>query len=522
MATRNLYFGLLLVFGFQISIGTITKCIYVNEINKTLLTECHDKIQGGDGFGAKLSRLLLDHLYAAAGCVNLGCLDVLSLVQPPRNRSDIVQLHHIVQLEPNGLQKPIFCHKTIQKYKTYTHGSIYTAEGWQDFRCYESHFQELLKGWANCSTERYKHLYRTPFAWCSRPIRRRKDEWFLEEDMVLKSADSKERSRVELERIRKAWKVTRETDNMKCGFSKRVLNFVVHIRAGDRLAYASEHHVYTLVYDFLKALMSVLKSHGKKIRFHIVSETRANAPDSEGLFDEFGSRLRFKPSLQQMQEKQNLLPVQFLASLDDAPSDDPLGNIHLLLNTEPVWSLKCVAQADALLITHLTNFPLSAATLGGMPVALFSVSEDHTLSFLEELKAHDIHMKGQLFNRAMEYFFTINKAKEMERWHFLKLKNQSFGTVNGTRNLFSSPTMKRFASTIAEMMATHAGDDEQAFWQTLLDSMTSHGRTIDIPYNEYAYKQLLFNRSVSKQSICDSLGNIPTCPQYEGLGKPAN
>ena len=49
-------------------------------------------------------------------------------------------------------------------------------------------------------------------------------------------------------------------------------------------------------------------------------------------------------------------PVVYRASLDEADHSTPLGAIRVVLNSEPLASIDCMREADALVLTSASSF----------------------------------------------------------------------------------------------------------------------------------------------------------------------
>ena len=102
------------------------------------------------------------------------------------------------------------------------------------------------------------------------------------------------------------------------------------------------------------------------LRLHVYSETDALRPTSEGTFVETGPRLRFHatPTEHSTDPSTGTIStgttsaesVVYHASLDGAGRETPLGDIRVVLNSEPLASIDCMREADALVLTSASSF----------------------------------------------------------------------------------------------------------------------------------------------------------------------
>ena len=127
-------------------------------------------------------------------------------------------------------------------------------------------------------------------------------------------------------------------------------------------------------HEGLRAQSSQSRQASPALRLHVYSETDALRPTSEGTFIETGPRLRFHasspsypsppspagaPNPTDASTDTSTESVVYHASLDGAGRETPLGDIRVVLNSEPLASIDCMREADALVLTSASSFSKS-------------------------------------------------------------------------------------------------------------------------------------------------------------------
>jgi len=162
----------------------------------------------------------------------------------------------------------------------------------------------------------------------------------------------------------------------RCGYEAGRVNLAVHLRHGDTVAGVQEPQGYGALWRLVQLL--------PELHLSIFTESRELAPrrlrphqqrQAGGgrwmHFDETGPRLLLRTANYSVARGRKAAVAGHTAALDGAKSG-PLSRIRLLVNTEPTWSIDCMAWADGLLVAGGSFFSITAMVLSplGAPVAV--------------------------------------------------------------------------------------------------------------------------------------------------------
>eukprot|EP00039_Didymoeca_costata_P025321 m.12962 g.12962 ORF g.12962 m.12962 type:complete len:474 (+) comp4761_c0_seq1:319-1740(+) len=433
---------------------------------------------GLDGVGARAGRLLSLHLHAAGSCLDLYCTGNFHEENSGPHPERPSALHGVVPIDSLGNESvPIYCHRMRNINGTGKTNKRLNAFGWAQYRCYQSQFLNFINIWANCSTKQQPKRFCTVQGG-------HKVNIYRSDDTVKEAALA--RTKLELNRIQSAWKKSSTSDELQqCGYANNVLDIAVHIRAGDRLKKAIRANAFNSVYVVMKYIVNNLtkehKENEKRLRFHIFSETN-NMKPVNGNFFEFESRLYFH------NWEGNV------ASLDNASINSPLGGIHMVLNAEPTWSLMCLARADMLLLSTISNFAEMASALNPeMPVALLS-------NAAEELRkdAHQLgvaHGTRELFLRNL---FQVNPIYSVN-WHFVQTSENE--TMMSTTLQSYVQIAKKRLQRISELY--NEPSEPRSSFANHVENL------VNIPFQSMAFNVLM--ASVARPRVEE----YPPCPVYD-------
>ena len=330
---------------------------------------------GLDGLGARVTRIIRQHLIAAASNRRIDWCPLFSLSNMEAGNTAAFFRFSKQQ------NRSIYCHAFQSKAGRYP--KLLSDTWWNQLRCYETSIEKWLTIAFNCSgvvlpvqTKILQPLVKirnapwsdnvhapympqtyvsppTPSTACrntcylNNRITTLPNKYFK---IASKSSTPFQNVAHELTRIRSSFANAYDTNRKNwCGFIPNGIHISIHLRSGDQSAYKGMNvidqainKIYTLIHTIYDAFLH----QSKQVHFHIHTETSHLNVDAKGIYAELGSRMKF---LQPQQKK------------DTALLDNKI-LIHVMLNKSPTDTLECLRSTDILVLTSSSTF----GRLGGL------------------------------------------------------------------------------------------------------------------------------------------------------------